>query len=146
MKLLIVLALLLTPCAVNAAKRNVQFADVRLTHLEPKSSDATWVREDQTSPLYPVAYAKRGVSACGIFNVVVNAQGKTESVELIKGVPENLIYRPSRAIMRDWKWVTQPGKVAKQEQKTLRLDYCLAGNSIGEAQIICAIRAQEECK
>lgn len=121
------------------------FADVKLTHLEPTQEKANWLRGKQVTPKYPITLAKKGIAGCGIFKVVVNEEGKTDSVELIQSVPEKVIYKPSKKIIRKWNWVQAQNGNAVAEEKLIRLDYCLGGESVEEAEAICLKQSQYNC-
>ncbi|MFY8352061.1 energy transducer TonB [Pseudoalteromonas sp. SSM20] len=143
MKKAILLIMLSVQCFTLNAK--TLFADVKLTHLEPTQEKANWIREKQVTPKYPISLAKKGIAGCGIFKVVVNEQGKTDSVELIQSVPEKVIYKPSKKIIRKWNWVQAQNGNAVAEEKLIRLDYCLGGESVEEAEAICLKQSQYNC-
>ncbi|MDE3272908.1 energy transducer TonB [Pseudoalteromonas sp. G4] len=144
MKKSLLLIMLAAQCFTIDAK-TIVYGDVKLTHLKPTKENTHWVRKKQVSPLYPVKLAKKGIAGCGIFKVVVNEKGKTDSVELIQSVPEKVIFRPSKKIIRKWDWVQTQGGEAKAEEKIIRLDYCLGGNSVEEAEAICLKQSQYNC-
>ena len=121
------------------------FGDVKLTHLQPTEEKANWLRKKQVTPKYPISLAKKGIAGCGIFKVVGNDEGKTDSVELIQSVPEKVIYRPSKKIIRKWNWVQAQNGKPVAEEKLIRLDFCLGGNSVEEAEAICLKQSQYRC-
>jgi len=135
--------ILLLPC-VNANAKNI-YADVNITHITPIKEDAIWTRKKQVSPKYPKKLAKSGIAGCGIFKVIVNEQGETDSIELITSIPKKVIFKPSRKVIKKWKWTKTDNTIAKSEEKTIRLDYCMGGTSLEEAQSRCQKQAKLNC-
>ena len=133
----------LLPCLNTTAK--TMYADVNITHITPIKEDAIWTRKKQVSPKYPMKLAKSGIAGCGIFKVVVDEQGETDSVELISSIPKKVIFKPSKKVIKKWKWVKPDNAIAKVEEKTIRLDYCMGGASIEEAQQRCQSQAKLSC-
>jgi len=143
MKKVVLLIVLSLQCFTVSAQ--TLFGDVKLTHLQPTEEKANWVRKKQVTPKYPLSLAKKGIAGCGIFKVIVNDEGKTDSIELIQSVPEKVIYRPSKKIIRKWDWVLAQNGQAEVEEKIIRLDYCLGGASNEEAEAICLKQSQYRC-
>tara|TARA_Y100000034_G_scaffold135388_1_gene207120 strand:- start:2103 stop:2495 length:393 start_codon:yes stop_codon:yes gene_type:complete len=121
------------------------YGDVKLTHIKPMKEEANWIRKKQVTPKYPVLLARNGIAGCGIFKVVVNEKGKTDSVELIQSIPEKVIFKPSKKIIKKWKWVQSSNGESKKEEKIVRLDYCLGGKSTEEAEAICLKQSKLKC-
>jgi hypothetical protein len=139
-----ILGLILLLACLNANAKNI-YADVNITHITPIKEDAVWTRKKQVSPRYPMKLAKSGIAGCGIFKVIVNEQGETESVELISSIPKKVIFKPSRKVIKKWKWAKTDNAIAKAEEKTIRLDYCMGGTSLEEAQQRCQSQAKLSC-
>ncbi|WP_125780121.1 energy transducer TonB [Pseudoalteromonas rubra] len=121
------------------------FGDVRLTEVQPTQGQADWAPNPEYKPLYPVSLARKGTAGCAIFKVTVNARGNTESVELLHSVPSKSLSRPGKKILRKWPWSAASGTAAQIEEKTVRLDFCLGGQSVDEAQALCKAQAALSC-
>ncbi|MFC3034244.1 energy transducer TonB [Pseudoalteromonas fenneropenaei] len=143
MKTLLISIALSLPCFLASA--SATYGDVKLTHIKPTKEEANWIREQQVSPKYPVSLAQKGIIGCGIFKVTVNENGRTDSVELIQSTPEKVIYKPSKEIIKKWRWMLTPNGNAQAEEKIIRLDYCLGGQSLEEAQALCLKQSQFNC-
>jgi hypothetical protein len=103
------------------------YASVELTHLNPTNAKSTWLREKQFMPRYPVELAMKGITGCGIFKVIVDESGSTESIDLISSVPKKVISKPVTKVIKDWSWTLADGKSPIREEKLLRLDFCMEG-------------------
>jgi len=136
------IVLLLPFLSLNAKTIN---ADVNITHITPIKENAIWTRKKQVTPMYPIELAHSGIAGCGIFKVLVNEQGKTDSVELITSIPKKSIFKPSKKVIKKWKWVQAANTVAKAEEKTIRLDYCIEGKNLEEVQSNCKKQAKLSC-
>ncbi|MCL1092385.1 energy transducer TonB [Shewanella kaireitica] len=128
--------------AVNA---NANHADVKLTHLEPEETDALWVRAKQFTPRYPMKLAMKGIVGCGVFKVIVDESGKTDSVELVSSIPQKVIYKPAKKVIKSWEWKNASGEPSLAEEKIIRLDFCMGGKTEAEAKARCAEQAKLEC-
>ncbi|WP_462158245.1 energy transducer TonB [Pseudoalteromonas sp. GB56] len=137
--------LLLATSGAHAAK--VNYADVKLTHLDPIKEDAIWVRTKQVSPLYPLELAKIGASGCAILDVEVDDKGHTEHVHLVSSVPDKkrLMSKPTKKVVNMFKWQNQTGGQDRAETKRIRLDFCMGGESLEEAAALCELQAQKPC-
>lgn len=142
MKNILPITLLLPFFIVNAKTIH---SDVNLTHITPTKENAMWTRKKQVPPKYPFALARSGIAGSGIFKVIVNEQGETDSVELITSIPKKVIFKPSRKVIKKWKWTKTDNTIAKAEEKTIRLDYCMGGTSLEEAQKRCQKQAKLTC-
>ncbi|WP_046006950.1 energy transducer TonB [Pseudoalteromonas rubra] len=122
------------------------FGDVRLTEVQPSLGQVVWVPNPEYKPLYPISLARKGTAGCAIFKVTVNARGNTESVELLYSAPSKSLSRPGKKILSKWPWSTAQGTAAQAEEKTVRLDFCLGGQSVDEAQALCKAQAALSCE
>ncbi|WP_372871638.1 energy transducer TonB [Shewanella sp.] len=122
------------------------YASVELTHLEPTKTESTWLREKQFMPRYPVELAMKGIAGCGIFKVIVDERGSTESIDLISSVPEKVIFKPVTKVIKDWDWMLADGKSPIREEKLLRLDFCMGGSTEEESISMCKQQAATECE
>ncbi|MBV2129304.1 energy transducer TonB [Arsukibacterium indicum] len=144
MKLHLVIA---TAAAVITFKVNAtNYADVNVSYLHPAQSDTIWSRAKQVTPLYPLELARAGTIGCGVFKVSVDGSGKTTDVTLVSSVPGKGIARPASKVIRDWQWVNSSGLADAPEQKLIRLDFCMGGSTMEEAQARCQVQATAACQ
>ena len=122
------------------------YASVELTHLNPTFAESTWLREKQFMPRYPVELAMKGIAGCGIFKVIVDESGSTESIDLISSVPKKVISRPVTKVIKDWDWTLADGKPPIREEKLLRLDFCMGGSTEEESISKCKQQATMACE
>lgn len=139
-----ILIIMLVACSFTVSS-NTFYGDVHLTHVEPTKEKVTWLREKQVTPRYPISLAKKGIAGCGVFRVVVDEKGKTETISLIQSIPEDIIYQPSRKIIKKWNWVQAKNGQPVAEEKIIRLDYCLGGSSTEEAKAMCVKQSKLNC-
>jgi len=141
--------LLFTPAMVTA---NTQYADVVFTHLTPDTKASPWLRANPQTPKYPLELAQHGIRGCGVFKVSVDAQGKTDSVELVSAVPQKGLHRPAIKLLKSWKWQPNPDlspavdASASQQPLLVRLDFCMGGQTLEEAAARCQVQAQYACQ
>ena len=151
--------LFLTAIVVPTAQADATYyADVLFSHLTPKAKAAPWLRMNQHPPKYPLELAQNGIRGCGVFKVKVDADGKTDVVELVSAVPKKGLHRPAIKLLKSWKW--QPNQdvvtagtdlatsaAATSDQPMLvRLDFCMGGQSLEEAAARCQVQAQYACQ
>ncbi len=106
------------------ANANVSgYGHVHLSHLEPAQDASVWLRASQVVPMYPRELAQEGIVGCGVFKVVVNENGETDSIDLVRSVPERGIERPVANIIRKWEWQNVSGEANVAEEKLIRLDF-----------------------
>ena len=122
------------------------YASVELTLLEPTKNESSWLRDKQFMPRYPVELAMKGIAGCGLFKVVVDKSGSTESINLISSVPKKLISKPATEVIKSWDWALANGKSPISEEKLLRLDFCMGGSSQEESISKCKQQATMACE
>ncbi len=133
----------LLPAAGVAA---ANYASVGLTHIEPIKTEATWLRDKQFMPRYPIEMAMEGVAGCGIFKVSVDKEGTTSSITLVSSVPEKSIAGPATGVIKEWNWTLANGKSPAGEEKLIRLDFCMGGSSQEESVSKCQQQASMLCE
>lgn len=143
MKFKLVKLLLVLPFVTAA---NTNYADVKLSHIEPSKADALWIRAKQFTPMYPIELAMKGISGCGVFKVVVNEKGETAKVELVSSIPKKKFFKPVKKVIKKWTWKNVSGQANALEEKHLRLDFCMGGKTEAEAKARCAEQAKLACK
>jgi len=125
------------------AQSNNIYADVQVTDLVP-NSDFIWQRKNQHTPKYPVELARSGTRGCAVLSFNISVSGRTENIEIINSVPNQFVGRSSRQMLQKWQWVSTAA-AAMPEKRTLRLDFCIGGESLAQAVQICKQQAQLAC-
>lgn len=131
---------------LGAQAEAMNHADVHLSHISPTKEESIWLREKQFTPMYPKELAMQGIAGCGIFNVHIDKDGHTDSVNLIRSIPKKGIAKPASKVIKSWKWVTHNGKAKAAEDRIIRLDFCMGGATQEEAQQLCAAQALLACE
>jgi hypothetical protein len=126
------------------AKRNVLYADVKLTVIESEKSEFGWERKDKTTPKYPLKLAKKGITGCSIFKITINENGKANVDETVSFLPNKALLKESQKLLKSWKWENLGD--LKGDSATVRLDYCMGGSSIEEAKQLCLKQSQMQCE
>lgn len=144
MKLQIIIAVALATAVFQADAAG--YGDVQITYMQPAAADVIWSREKQVTPRYPLELAQQGIIGCGVFNISVDAKGNTTDVSLVSSVPEKVIARPASKVIKSWKWVNTSGSADAPEQKLIRLDFCMGGSTMEEAQARCKVQATAACQ
>lgn len=121
------------------------YGTVHLSHLEPTKDAAVWLRALQAVPAYPRELAQQGIVGCGVFKVVVDEAGKTDSIEMVSSVPARGIERPVKKVIDGWEWQNVSGGENVAEEKLIRLDFCMGGSSPEEAEQLCVAQSQYAC-
>ena len=86
------------------------------------------------------------VAGCGIFKVVIDESGTTESITLINSVPKKFVSKPAIKVIKNWNWTLANGKSPMREEKLLRLDFCIGGSSEEESISMCKQQATMACE
>lgn len=136
------IVLVLTSSNVLAQSKHI-YADVQVTEITPKN-DFIWQRKNQHTPKYPVELARSGTRGCAVLSFDISASGRTENIEIINSVPNQFVGRSSRQMLQKWQWVSTAA-AAMPEKRTLRLDFCIGGESLAQAVQICKQQAQLAC-
>jgi hypothetical protein len=128
-----------------ATNASANYAEVKLTHINPLKSESQWTRVKQFTPMYPMELAMKGIAGCGVFKVTVDEKGKTDKVELVSSVPKKVIFKPSKKVIKKWKWKNVTGLTNASEEKLLRLDFCMGGKTEAEAKMRCEEQSKMSC-
>jgi len=131
--------------AAVLANTKTFYADVQVTDMDP-TSNFIWERENKNTPKYPVELARSGIRGCAVLSFNISDSGKTENVEVINSFPKKHIGKYSRKMLKKWKWVPS-ATVAEttSEKRTLRLDFCMGGESTQQAEMVCKQQAKLAC-
>jgi protein TonB len=142
--LLALTAFVLMSVSISSVAKNI-YADVQVTDVKP-TSDFSWKRANQNTPKYPIELARSGIKGCAVLSFNISKSGKTENVEIINSVPKKHVGKYSRKMLRKWKWV--PAKTVSEttsEKRTLRLDFCMGGESTEQAEKVCKQQTKLAC-
>jgi protein TonB len=142
--LLALTAFALMSVSISSVAKNI-YADIQVTDVKP-TSDFIWKRANQNTPKYPIELARSGIKGCAVLSFNISKSGKTENVEIINSVPKKHVGKYSRKILRKWKWV--PASTVAEyapEKRTLRLDFCMGGESTEQSQMACKQQTQLAC-
>ncbi|MCT6700000.1 energy transducer TonB [Rheinheimera sp. 4Y26] len=137
---------LLLLVTTSAQANKMIYADVQVSELAPTAEAAIWQRSDNTTPLYPIVLAKNGISGCGIFKVQIQQDGEVDKVSLVQSVPARVLSKAGIKTIKSWKWQNSSGKAAAAEEKLIRLDFCIGGASVAEAEQRCKLQASLACE
>ncbi len=146
MKTLTLIPLVFAIASVSALAKNKTFyADVQVTDVAP-TSGFIWERANQNTPKYPIELARSGIMGCAVLSFDISDSGKTENVEVINSLPKKHLGKYSRKMLKKWKWV--PASTIAEtttEKRTLRLDFCMGGESTEQAQRACKQQTKLAC-
>jgi TonB family protein len=145
MKNVIVLtALTLISISTSSLAKNI-YADVQVTNIDPKNN-FIWERANKKTPKYPIELARSGVKGCTVLSFNITKSGKTENVEVITSIPQKNLGKYSRKLLKKWKWIPMSNTVdIGSEKRTLRLDFCMGGESTELSQKNCKKQTQLAC-
>jgi len=134
----VVLASILSACATT--NQNAPSSHIDLIGNKDAVLDY-WVADKKVAPKYPQRAAKKRISGCVEFSLVIDSNGKATSTKIIKAFPEGVFdIEASRAIK---KWVWSP-TVTNEDRKsvatTIQLDFVVRDSSNGKsAYKVCKI-------
>lgn len=145
------LILLFSPVSFWANSTNI-YADIQVTDIAP-AKDFIWQRKNPQTPLYPIDFASSGTQGCAVLSFDISPAGKTENVEILHSVPNRRVGIYSRKMLKKWQWVpvapagslAAPAVQPAEEKRTLRLDFCMGGESTEQAEQACKQRVQLAC-
>jgi len=101
---------------------------------------------NQNTPRYPIELARNGIEGCALLSFDINESGKTKNVELIRSTPKKKLGKQAKKLLKKWKWQPFDNQVIKSVQRrVIRLDFCMGGESIEQAQQLCRQQAQLDC-
>ena len=123
--------------------QNTSFGDVKLSYVTPKDAAFSWERTSKLSPLYPLKLAKNGITGCGIFKISVNEKGKASVDETLSYLPKAVIKREGIKLIKSFDWKQVNDK--EVNTATVRIDFCLGGESIDMAQQLCTEQSKLKC-
>ncbi|MEM7419343.1 MAG: energy transducer TonB [Pseudomonadota bacterium] len=122
------------------------FGAVEITHLSPEKAERIWEREKQVMPRYPKAMAMKSVRGCSVFKFDVTEEGKVKNLELVSSLPEAKHFKPVKKLIKGWDWKVIEGKAKANEQKLVRLDFCMNRESSESVEAQCKAQTQLACE
>ncbi len=142
--LLVLTSLALLFVSTSSIAKNI-YGDVQVTDIEPENN-FIWKRANKNTPKYPIELARSGIRGCAILSFNISDSGKTENVEIINSLPSKHLGKYSRKMLKKWKWVpVLAGTEISPEKRTLRLDFCIGGESTEQSQKACKQQTQLAC-
>jgi len=144
MNIIKLISVLLVVTSLGALAKTF-YADVQVTDVA-QTSDFIWQRANQNTPKYPIELARSGIKGCAVLSFNISESGRTENVVIIDSVPKKHLGKYSRKMLKKWKWVPS-ATVAEttSEKRTLRLDFCMGGESTQQAEMVCKQQAKLAC-
>lgn len=121
------------------------YADVQVSHLQPAKDQAVWIRENLATPKYPLALAKAGVRGCAVYSFDIAQDGDIENIELVSAIPNKALPTETKKLLKSWRWQVANNQQAVLEHKVIRLDFCMGGDTIEQAQQQCIAQSRLAC-
>ena len=142
--LLVLTSLVFLTVSTSSIAKNI-YGDVQVTDIAP-ANNFIWERANQNTPKYPIELARSGIGGCAVLSFNISASGKTENVEIINSLPTKHLGKYSRKMLKTWKWVPVVTSTdISREKRTLRLDFCMAGESTEQSQKACIQQTKLTC-
>ncbi|MBA6293790.1 energy transducer TonB [Colwellia sp. MB3u-70] len=142
--LLVLTSLAFLTVSTSSIAKNI-YGDVQVTDIEP-ANNFIWERANKNTPKYPIELARSGIRGCAVLSLNISDSGKTENVEIINSLPSKHLGKYSRKMLKKWKWVpVLTGSDISPEKRTLRLDFCMGGESTEQSQKACIQQTQLAC-
>lgn len=142
MKSLVLGALALSMISTFSLAKNI-YADIQVSNLE-SSNDFIWERKNKNAPRYPIELARSGLRGCAILSFDIFESGSTENVEVISSVPKGHLGKHARKMLKKWKWIPVSA-ITESEKRTIRLDFCIGGESTEQSQEACIAQTKLYC-
>lgn len=143
-KFLVITALTLMSLSISSLAKTI-YADVQVTDIVP-TSHYIWQRENQNTPKYPIKLARSRIRGCAILAFNISATGRTENIEVINSLPKKSIGKSARKMLKKWHWVpVSSQQKLTLEKRTIRLDFCLGGESTEQSQQYCIQQTKLAC-
>ena len=121
------------------------FGSALLTEYEPPA-DAYWTIEEHTTD-YPGELAQEQVTGCLVANVEVSRSGKTKFRGIEKSFPATGLERPFKRSINRIRWVPVDDALpGKEEQRQIRIDFCMSYESTMSARRQCVQSALQPCE
>ncbi len=149
MKTVILVAVLIILVAfyqtANAHSKSI-FLVLETKDIKP-AEGALWKFAENSKPVFPEDLAVGKFIGCAVISFVVSDSGRTKKTEVVNTVPAGRAARSVRKVMRKVRW--QPvveGSSPGEEQRLMRLDFCMSGDSNEAAEELCEDLAKMACE
>lgn len=121
------------------------FGSALLTEYEPPE-DAYWKIEDNTMK-YPQELAQEQITGCLIARVEVSKSGKTKLRDIEKSFPPSGLERPFKRSINRIRWVPADDSLpGVEEERRIRIDFCMSYESTMAARAQCVQSVQTACE
>lgn len=125
-----VCALLLSACA--ATNQDLPLAYIDLIGDKEAVLDY-WVTDKRVAPNYPIAAAKKRISGCVEFSLVIDSNGKAVAPKIIKSFPEGVFHAEASKAIKKWSWQPAPSNLDKKSvSTTIQLDFFVKDSANGK--------------
>ena len=116
-----VCALLLSACAAT----NQNFPQGYIDLIGDKEAVlGYWVTDKMVAPSYPITAAKKRMSGCVEFSLVIGSNGKAVAPKIIKSFPEGVFHAEASKAIKKWSWQPTPSNLDKKPvSTTIQLDF-----------------------
>ncbi|ASD65966.1 energy transducer TonB [Pseudoalteromonas piscicida] len=128
------------------AEAKTLHGDVKSTQLSPSIEASIWQKKGNSIPKYPPALAKRKLAGCTVLKVMIDADGKTEDIEQIASIPSKTLAKHAKQLIKSWQWSPIDTQHLGREEKLMRIDFCLGGADLANAQMRCEAQAKLDCE
>jgi len=83
-----------------------------------------WVTDKKVAPEYPLGAAKKGLSGCVEFSLVIGSNGRAVSPKIIKSFPEGVFDIKATRAIKKWIWSATPSNTKRNPvATTIQLDF-----------------------
>lgn len=145
MKIQLLIGMLIVAASWTATAKTI-YADVKSTELNPSTETAIWQKEADSTPIYPAALAKRKLAGCSVFKVVIDANGNTDEIEHVTSAPSKKLAKHAKRLIKTWRWSAIDAQRRGREEKLMRIDFCMGGADLADAQMRCKAQAKLNCE
>ncbi|MCF6442986.1 energy transducer TonB [Pseudoalteromonas luteoviolacea] len=119
-----IMVLSLLGCSSSMDIENTENSNVMDLTKSKLLVEKYWENTKRVAPLYPVRAAKKGISGCVEFEIVISSKGQVSEYEVIKSIPEGIFNVEARKALKEFKWTqTKDNLIAQPVRTTLQLDF-----------------------
>lgn len=123
-------ALLLNACATTNESLPKEYID--LVGNKEAALDY-WIVDKKVAPKYPLLAAKKRMSGCVEFLLVIDSNGKALKPEIIKEFPEGVFGVPAYKAIKKWSWKPTLSNTARMPVlTTIQLDFVVKDSHNGK--------------
>ncbi len=122
--LMLVTVLMLVSGIVNAKNKQVH-GEVKLTNVG-QEPNTVWILDDKFIPTYPKYLAISSTEGCAVLAFEVSSEGETQNINVLESATNKNISKYAKKMLKKFKWKSSIEHMQSIEQRTLRIDFCLA--------------------